>query len=204
MRDYSRIDKYIDQLHLDVYPQPPDNGHTELAVKAINQFHIWTSGSVSVLDLGCGEGFCQPIFEELGYTWEGVCLQQDYVNAKAAGRNVKEFDFTFLPYKDESFDILFSRHSLEHSPIPLMTLFEWHRIAKKYLALVLPAQEYWGIGGRNHYFVLNRKQWEWMFEVAGFDIKFSGAKYEYLRPLQGYEEIEYWFLLEKKDDSVQP
>jgi SAM-dependent methyltransferase len=198
MRDYTNIDKYLDKLEADIYPQPQDPGHSRLASQAINHFNTMVDNVESVLDLGCGEGFCQPDFEKFGYEYTGVCLQRDFYNAREKGRNVFQMDFSFLPFEDSSYDLLFSRHSLEHSPFPIITLMEWYRVCKQYLALVLPAPEYWGKVGRNHYFVLERAQWISLFEVTGFDVIFSDAKRKVMIPEHGEEVIEYWFLLEKR------
>lgn len=110
MRDYSLIDQYLDRLYQDIYPQPQDDGHSSLAVESINQFRSLAPDAHSVLDLGCGEGFCQDFFTGMYYA--GVCLGRDYDVAKSKGRNVMNMDFSFLSFfDDKSFDILYSRHS---------------------------------------------------------------------------------------------
>lgn len=198
MRDYSNIDKYLDRLNRDIYPQPPDSGHSALAEEAINYFLKLTSGVDSVLDLGCGEGFCQPMFEKRNLEYTGVCLQRDFFQAREAGRNVFNIDYSFLPFDDKSYDFLFSRHSLEHSPMPLLTLMEWERVCKKYLAVVLPSPDYWGQVGRNHYFVLSKAQWTALLELSGFRVVHQKDKLQLMTPEHGEEVTEFWFLLEKK------
>ena len=197
MRDYTNIDEYLDRLERDVYPQPEDGGHTALANEAIS-FFMQDTNVEEVLDLGCGEGFCQPIFESFEKNYTGVCLQRDYYQAQGKGRNVFYYDFSFLPFEDSSYDFLFSRHSLEHSPFPLITLMEWYRVSSKYLAIVLPAPEYWGKVGRNHYFVLEKDQWKALFNTVGFEIVSERDKSMLMIPENGEQVIEYWFLLEKK------
>ena len=198
MRDYTNIDKYLDRLERDIYPQPSDPAHARWADESIRKFYDHIKGVQSVLDLGCGDAFCQSIFEELGISYTGVCLQRDFFSARESGKNVFPHDFSFLPYEDSSYDMLFSRHSLEHSPIPLLTIMEWHRVCKKYLAVVLPAPEYWGNTGRNHYFVLDSNQWVELFKLVGFDVVLDTTKSAVMNPKVGEEIIEYWFLLEKK------
>jgi len=198
MRNYTNIDKYLDGLALDVYPQPPDPGHSQLALESIQWIDGLTNGLKSVLDLGCGEGFCQTYFEGVGLEYTGVCLQTDFHQARDKGRNVFDIDYSFLPFEDSSYDLLFSRHSLEHSPFPLLTLMEWHRVCNKHLALILPAPEYWGKVGRNHYFVLEKDQWKALFNTVGFEIVSERDKSMLMIPENGEQVIEYWFLLEKK------
>lgn len=201
MRDYTHIDKYLDKLIGEIYPQPQDEGHTAWAKESISYFFNYVEGVNTVLDAGCGEAFCQTIFEEKGVEYyEGVCLGEDYRVARDKGRRVFGYDFSFLPYKDNAFDLIYSRHSLEHSPMPLLTLMDWHRITKRYLALVLPSHEFWEYKGQNHYFVLNCEQWENLFEKAGFERRYYYSKTQNMTadPEREPVQIEHWYLLEKK------
>jgi ubiquinone/menaquinone biosynthesis C-methylase UbiE len=143
MRTYTKIDQYLDSLLLQIYAQPEDAGHTKWARESIDFFaESCTHPVASVLDAGCGEGFCQPMFEEKGIAYTGVALRDDVESAVAKGRNVLSMDFSFLDFPDGSFHMVFSRHSLEHSPMPLLTLMEWKRVSAKYVALVLPNRRY--------------------------------------------------------------
>ena len=86
--------------------------------------------------------------------YTGVALGPDVIPAQNAGYNVKRMDFNFLEYEDKSFDMVFSRHSLEHSPMPLLSLMEWSRVAVNYLGVILPAPEHYTYEGLNHYSVM--------------------------------------------------
>lgn len=199
-RDFTKISGYLDKLEEDIYPQPQDKGHTSLAVEAIRYFMVNTGGAKSVLDVGCGEGFCENQFLRFGSYYTGIAKSEDVINARRFGHNVFDEDFSFLPYRDGQFDLVFSRHSLEHSPFPLLTLMEWHRVSSKFLALVLPDPSYWTYSGKNHYFVLNEEQWENLFDVSGWKILEKRHK----SMIMAIEEdapdvnIEFWYLLEKK------
>ena len=162
-RDFTNINRYLNRLQKDVYRQPYDEGHDDWAKDAIYDLiplvDIQTPEIRTVLDIGCGSGFCKPIFEEIGVSWTG----QDYFR--------DESDFSFLDqYEDNSFDMVFARHALEHSPMPLLTLMEWARISKKYAMIILPAPEYWQVFGKNHYYVLPKEQWWNLFDVAGWKV----------------------------------
>lgn len=200
MRDYAKIDGYLDKLVEDIYPQPQDPGHTAWAAESIQAFMRESSGVNSVLDVGCGEAFCQDFFDVYGVNYVGICLGDDYKVALQKGRTVEEYDFSFLPYGDNSFDMLYARHSLEHSPMPLLTLMEWRRVTNNYVALVLPAPEHWRYVGKNHYFVLLQEQWGNLFDVAGFNIIDTHVKKERmsLDETDPEVEIEFWYLLKKK------
>jgi ubiquinone/menaquinone biosynthesis C-methylase UbiE len=173
MRDYSYFDKYITQLLQDVYPQPEDAGHTRMAQEIIDRWLSLMTTCHSVLDAGCGTGFCQPMFERYGVAYEGICLGKDYFTAQELGHNVKRMDFNFLEYADESVDLIFSRHSLEHSPMPLLTLMEWHRVSLNWLCVVLPNPVHYGWSGQNHYSVMHPKQIEFLLERSGWHIMWT-------------------------------
>lgn len=196
--DFTNIIKYLEKLVADIYPQPQDAGHTSLAEESIKWVMDKDVEITSVLDAGCGEGFCETYFNQLGVEYTGVAFGNDVTNAQGEGHNVHEMDFSFLEYPDGSFDLIFSRHSLEHSPFPLLTLMEWNRVSKRYLALVLPDPSYWTYTGRNHYFVLNQLQWENLFKNSGWKIVREEVKSMIMTDGDTKKvNIEFWYLLEK-------
>jgi len=124
-----------------------------------------------VLDVGCGTGFCADKFQELGFQYYGITASYaDYKEARDQDRNVRIGDMSYIPKDDESFDLVFARHVLEHSPFPIITLMEWWRVSKKYLLLVAPAPDYWGWGGKNHYSIANKDQLWWWLRRAGWKV----------------------------------
>lgn len=185
MRDYSNFDKNLQSLISDIYEQPEDEGHTALAQKFVRWMMV--PNCDSVLDVGCGTGFCQLPLEIKKLKYTGICLGRDYQIAKGAGKNVLDMDFNFMDFPDDSFDLIFSRHSLEHSPFPLLTLMEWHRVGSKMLALVMPNPDNYTFVGRNHYSVSNPHQIVWWLRRAGW--KLTQAR---------FFKAEYWFVCEKK------
>jgi SAM-dependent methyltransferase len=195
MRDWKNIDRYLNKLAADIYPQPEDSGHTAFSNSVIDTWMSRMTSCASVLDLGCGTGFSQPIFEKWNVEYEGICLGEDYMVAKQNGRNVHKMDFHFLDYPDSSFDLLFSRHSLEHSPMPLLALMEWARVSKSWLGIVLPAPEWYGFGGRNHYSVMNKDQIENLLANSGW----KTIWYEVNTLERDGSNIphEYWIMCEK-------
>lgn len=173
MRDYSNFDRYLNVLMEDIYNQPPDEGHTSMALDIIQNWVSHLIGCSSVLDVGCGELAPQAEFEKLGIQYTGIAIGHDVMVAQAAGKNVHEMDMTFTSYIDEQFDLIYARHTLEHSPMPLLTLMEWNRIGKNWLCVVLPNALYYGWSGRNHYSVMHPNQVEFLLERAGWHIIWS-------------------------------
>jgi len=168
MRNYSRFDGYLSALLQDVYAQPADLGHTLLAMHTLQTLCAIPQGMKNVLDIGCGQGFLRDEFEEMNIKWEGLTIGEDYHRCREAGLPVYNLDMTFTDLPDKSYDLLFARHVLEHSPFPLITLMEWHRIGNGYLVLVAPAPAYWGPRGKNHYAVLEHDHLHWLLERAGW------------------------------------
>ena len=170
MRDYQHFDGYLDSLDQDIYSQPPDDGHTVWAKQTIRWLSMAIEGRGTVLDVGCGQGFCKPIFERRGWRWQGVTRGEDFIIAHRNHLPVRDMDMTFLGFPDQSFNMIFARHVLEHSPFPLLTLMEWHRVARDMLVLVAPAPEHWGDRGRNHYMVLKKTHIKWLLERSGWKV----------------------------------
>lgn len=199
MRDYTHFDTHVNELLRDIYPQPEDSGHTRLAKKVIDTWMSKMTTCHSVLDVGCGTGFCQPMFESWDVKYEGVCLGEDYIDAKNIGRNVKQMDYTFLEYPDNYVDLIFSRHSLEHSPFPVISLMEWKRVASNWLGIVLPAPEWYTFKGRNHYSVMNHEQIENLLDVAGWKVLWADVDSAvWDKNTQETRIHEYWYMCEKR------
>jgi SAM-dependent methyltransferase len=200
MRDYKHFDSYLNKLYGEIYAQPEDAGHTKLSQKVIDHWISKMTTCHSVLDVGCGTGFCQPMFEKWGIKYEGVALGEDVIVAQEKNRNVKRMDFTFLEYPDDYVDLIFSRHSLEHSPFPLITLMEWARVAKNWLGIILPAPEWYTFVGQNHYSVMNMEQIKNLLDVAGWRVLWEEVK-SLPRDVNYPDETlphEYWLMSEKK------
>lgn len=169
MRAYTHFDRYLDRLTGDVYGQPPDEGHLAWGIHAIRTLGSIVQGCKNVLDVGCGQGQFALYLEALGMEWTGVTIGEDFHAALAKGLNVHQADMTFLPFEDESFDFLFVRHALEHSPCPVVTLMELRRVCRGWMLLILPTPEYWTVKGRNHYSVLPLENWHWLLARAGWE-----------------------------------
>lgn len=206
MRNYEHIDKYLDNLLGDLYPQPPDPGHTALAQEVIDMWMSRLPTVKTVLDVGAGQGFCQPMFEKWGATYTGVALGPDVIPAFNAGFNVKRMDFNFLEFEDKSFDMVFARHSLEHSAMPIISLMEWSRVSTSFLGIILPAPEHYTFEGLNHYSVMSVPQFHAICRRANWHPIWTDVKnVAHPAPTPDNpnntvsEPTEYWIMCEKMD-----
>ena len=173
IRNYDKFDLYYRNILDEVYGQAPDAGHTAWSVKALDLVIPHKEEISTVLDIGCGQGFMRQYFERisLSATWTGIALGTDFqVMSLNKFPNIYEMDMSFLDFPDASFDLIYARHTLEHSPFPLITLKEWHRVSSKYLLVVAPAPEYWGYKGKNHYSVMQKEHLEWLFDLSGWKV----------------------------------
>lgn len=165
---YANLVLHYNSLLGDIYEQPDDPGHIAMATEIITKWLPLATSVKTVLDVGCGTGFLQETFESFDREYTGITLGEDFLVAKGLGRNVYNMDFNFLEFPDNSFDLIFSRHSLEHSPFPLLTLMEWYRVSRDFLFLVLPTPSAYGWGGQNHYSVMELEQAKFLLNRAGW------------------------------------
>lgn len=164
-RDYNNFDLYLDRLLPDIYPQPPDRGHLRWANQVFKNWVVPLEHVYHVLDAGCGDtAFMKSKFEGMGWDYTGIALGGD-------NPNIVKMDFSFTNFADKEFDLVWARHSLEHSPFPILTLMEWERVCTRYLILVLPRPTTdLSYVGRNHYSVTNRDQLKFWLDLAGWKV----------------------------------
>lgn len=46
-----------------------------------------------------------------------------------------------LPFEDKSYDFVISSHVIEHFPDPIKAIKEWHRVARKYIFMIVPHRD---------------------------------------------------------------
>jgi SAM-dependent methyltransferase len=46
-----------------------------------------------------------------------------------------------LPFEDNSYDFVFSSHVIEHFPDPIKALYEWVRVARRYVVVIAPHRD---------------------------------------------------------------
>lgn len=154
---------------------------------AVDKFFSGVDKNARILDFGCGLG------------------QNIFYMPNAVGYDISKFGIEFCRKKginattqledipDESFDVVFSAHVLEHHPHPMTMLEEMYRKLKKgeKLILVIPHERH---GKAQFKYDLNQHLYTWNFQAinnllltVGFQIEenryLRGAGYFKLLPL---------------------
>ena len=177
---YARLHAFIERrISEDLYAEPPDPGHTQVTNEVIERIAAkWDLRGKRVLDVGCGQGVALRKFAEHGAIARGLTFGEDYEECKRQGFDVEQMDMSFLEFADESFDLVWARHSLEHSLFPYFTLHVLHAALKHggmlYVEVPAPDTSANHQQNRNHYSCLTRSSWLSLFKRTGFEIVEDG------------------------------
>jgi len=96
-----------------------------------------------ILDVGCGTGFMSMILSELGHDVVGLDISKGMVRVaieKTKRKNVK-IDFKLgdaenLPFRDNTFDAVVSRHLIWTLPNPKKAISEFARVSKDRVVVI--------------------------------------------------------------------
>jgi SAM-dependent methyltransferase len=179
MNTQLKLKFYYDHVLSTVYSEGESPFHRTITTDVVTRFidPLDLPKHSVILDLGCGPGYFLDEMGQRGFTnVQGISLSAaDIEICSAKGhKNLSRSDMNFLSAKDESVDLLFCRHSLEHSPFPYITLIEYNRVLKPrgvlYVEVPAPDCELRHETNRNHYSVLGRSMWLSLLERTGFDV----------------------------------
>lgn len=179
MRDYTNLDKFLDERVWDAHPNYDyeNAANKSVAYNSIGRLFkdFGLEKDQLVLDVGCGDGRDLLEFERLGAEPHGLNFLQIDIDKIPKHIPCWLADQSFMPFGNKSFDCVYSRHCLEHSIMPFFTLCEYNRVLKDdglcYIELPAPDQ----IGAQhetnpNHYAVMGSKMWECLFVNSGFKV----------------------------------
>ena len=127
-----------------------------------------------ILDIGCGVGMFLKRFKDLGADVYGVDIDEKKIRkAKEISRNVETAKSEELPYRKDSFDIVFLHEVVEHVDNDYETIDEAFRVLKPHGKLII--------------FAPNRL---WPFETHGI---YLNGKYKFGNiPLVTYLPNKYY------------
>lgn len=168
---------FLGRIQKEVYAEADSELHSSLIDQMAPQFaKFLPNKQVAILDVGCGQGYALLKFRGLGFAnLTGITLSaEDAQTTRKRGFVCYQMDMSFLNFEEDSFDALWVRHALEHSPFPYLTLLEFNRILKKegliYLEMPMPNTprqlEFWP----NHYSLFGEQMWISLYGRSGFKV----------------------------------
>lgn len=139
--------------------------------------------NANFLDIGAGNCYIKDLLQDfVKIKYLGVTINNDeFKLARKNNIDIIFADMHDLPVTENSFDIVYASHILEHSVAPLVALLEWRRVLKNGGHLIL-----WGpigrdfegadngtcvYGCRDHLLTLTYWQYRWLFKLAQFYIE---------------------------------
>jgi SAM-dependent methyltransferase len=165
-----------------IYDEGESGFHKQITTQVVKEYidPLNLPKDAVVLDLGCGPGYFLDEMKERGYTnLTGITLSpEDIKLCESKGHKIKPYDLSFLPqsdgYYDESIDLIFLRHALEHSPYPIFSLMEYNRVLKQggkiYIEVPAPDCDRKHEFNLNHYSIFGHNQLAALIQRTGFGI----------------------------------
>jgi len=204
-RDYRRLDRFLEAIESDVYPEPESGLHKdvsrEMFLHLLERFAL--PERARVLDVGCGSGIALELFRDYGLDAIGITLADaDLATVRERGLVAQAMDQSFLDFPDRTFDLVWARHVVEHSIFPYFTLSEMNRVLKPdgLLYLEVPAAE---TPCRhelnpNHYSVLGNSMWQQLVSRSGFSLM-EAMSVDFEVPAGS---DTYWMFFCRKEDEA--
>lgn len=176
-RDLNTLGNFIKRKALDVYPESPSLMHSDITMRALGKLEelFPLKQGMKVLDVGCGQGPALEYFSTNKLEYLGITLgEEDIAACRAKGYRVEKMDQSFITLPDNSLDLVWARHVIEHSLFPLFTIEGFCRVLRPggFLYLEAPAPETSCHHERNpnHYSVLPKGCWRSHLERSGFAV----------------------------------
>jgi len=162
-----------------------------------------------IVDIGCGPGEFLQTAQNQGYkNLLGVTLSKEDIKVcNKLGFKTLNSDMSDLALDDNSVDLIWCRHAIEHSPYPLFTLYEFHRVLKdQAMAFIeVPAPDNDRVfiheNNPNHYSILGERMWQGLFYKSGFDVV-SFHHYNMTTEIIVVPERSYLFVIKKSTESL--
>lgn len=187
MRDYNRLAKHLQALENSVYPEPELKYHEKFIDNAFGHF-VEKGSFKNALDVGCGTGYTLNKFKAAGIKATGITMSEHEVTAQNfIGNDARLMDMNFLDFNDGEFDLVWCRHSLEHSVMPLIALMEFNRVLQPngHLYVEVPSDNVIHMENLNHYTLFSDYAWQMLFRKAGYFLMYRG---QYAVMIQGSKQ----------------
>ncbi len=172
-----RFTDFVRAVALQTYPEVESAVHTSITreqlQRVVQRFAL--PAGAHVLDVGCGQGPALDALREMGYAATGITVnEEDLAVCRTKGHSVRNMDQSFLEFAPETFDLVWARHCLEHSFLPLFTLAGFKRVLKPgghlYVEVPSPDTPCNHETNPNHYSVLGRSAWRSLLIRSGLTV----------------------------------
>jgi SAM-dependent methyltransferase len=134
--------------------------------------------SRTLLDVGCGRGYCVSRFAELGWAVTGCDVQSKHIPpdiARFAYGSAEELSFA-----DKSFDVVTCFHTLEHVRQLHKAFAELKRVAKRHIFIIVPCQRYYKYTLDLHlHFFYSPAYFSLLFDLDRFECDLIGGDIVY-------------------------
>ena len=210
MENNKKIEAFLELIKTEVYSEPDTPMHTsmiDMVIKDLAENQLGDDKSISILDIRCGQGYAMTKIKELGFeNLQGITMSQEDVDATIKrGFKCENMDQSFMTFSDNSYDFMFSRHCLEHSPFPYYTLMEYFRVCKPdgkiYIEMPAPDNHRPLEHIANHYSIMGVKMWIALMQRTGWKIlvatDFTIKLTDQNNPDKPFDEKNLVFVLQK-------
>ena len=197
-----RIRQHLETLRKTVYSEPKFPWHENIIDSAFDQF-IKPDSFENVLDVGFGTGYSLEKFKKFGINPIGITLDNSELQcALLLKYDVHMMDMANLDFDDGKFDLVWCRHTLEHSSMPMIALMEFHRVLGKsgHLYIEVPADNVMHIENPNHFSIFSDGAWQALFRKAAFTLLHRG-QFTVAHPngKQKWYDMYYQYWLRRND-----
>jgi len=188
-----------------VYTEELTELHSKITHSAISEIaeFVGPDSVRSVLDVGCGMGVAWPSFRKSFPNLRMIDVitpdEKERSNASASdvtwvGRTISECK----PIEFAGYDLIWARHSLEHTISPFSDLVALGRMLSLggmvYVEVPSPGTVCNHEMNPNHYSVLTDKMWLSLFNKAGFKVEHHGA---IEISLEIGKDTYFWYILKR-------
>ena len=100
--------------------------------------YVDINSQTSLLDVGAGNGIFTYYWADIAGLVVGVDYAEKMIKMSPCRKLLLQADATVLPFKDNSFDVVFCSNLLHHVGEPIYVVKEMKRVTKKYVILLEP------------------------------------------------------------------
>lgn len=137
-KEENKLEKYWDNENY-AYQKMPR--YCDIATQSLFYKLFKDVKGKKILDIGCGHGRMINYFNKRGAKAYGIDISPESVNfCKSNGLNVRKADTCDLPFKDNSFDVVYSIGVVEHFDETMKAIVEHIRVTKPggYSVIIVP------------------------------------------------------------------